>query len=56
MYSYVAPTEHMDLNTTQRFSYKIVNLPKKENTPWADKLDYCKPQVPLECRTIYDYR
>ncbi|VVC45044.1 Hypothetical protein CINCED_3A011758 [Cinara cedri] len=52
--NYTSPEGTMDLNTIQRTSYRQVDLPKKEETPWAIKLEYCKPKTELNATTVYN--
>jgi len=56
LFSYTVPVEGMDMNTVQRCSYKLVEPKKKLPTPWAEKLEYCKPDDAVECCTVYNYR
>ncbi|XP_060855899.1 uncharacterized protein LOC132933651 [Metopolophium dirhodum] len=52
---YTVPVEGMDMNTVQRCSYKLVEPNEKLPTPWAEKLEYCKPDDAIECCTVYNY-
>jgi len=44
------------MNTVQRCSYKLVEPKEKLPTPWAEKVEYCKPEDAVECCTVYNYR
>ncbi|XP_025202955.1 uncharacterized protein LOC112600036 [Melanaphis sacchari] len=52
---YTVPVEGMDMNTVQRCSYKLVEPKEKLPTPWAEKVEYCKPEDAIECCTVYNY-
>ncbi|XP_060874164.1 uncharacterized protein LOC132947923 [Metopolophium dirhodum] len=52
---YTVPVDKMDLNTTHRSSYKLIEQREKIRTPWAAKLGYCKPKNSMEYCTMYNY-
>ncbi|CAH1726693.1 uncharacterized protein LOC114119622 isoform X1 [Aphis gossypii] len=52
---YTTPLEKMDLNTTNRSSYKKIEKQEKIQTPWAAKLSYCKPNNTTNYCTMYNY-
>ncbi|XP_025411487.1 LOW QUALITY PROTEIN: uncharacterized protein LOC112684275 [Sipha flava] len=51
---YSVPKERMNTTTVQKLSYKYNCPPEKMKTPWATKMEYCKPKNRVENCTVYN--